>query len=371
VRSPAAVDVQRDRPDACPGALTVHAAADGGLARIRIPGGFVSGAQLRVIADAAERFGTGVVELTSRGNVQVRGLGAGDVQPLGEMLAGAGLLPSPTHERARNVVASPLAGVDNDVDLSALVADLDRGLCSRPGLARLPGRFLFAVDDGRGDVAALGADVTAVVDGRATRVEGTVADDPVAVLLAVAEAFLAERAETASQAWRVDELGRDAVLARAGHRPAPPTASVAPAPVGTVRQPDGRHALAALAPLGRLDAAQVRAVADVAATRGARVTPWRSIVLPDLADVADATRRLAAIGLGVDSRSRWFGVSACTGRPGCAKALADVQADASAAAQRWPGSVVHWSGCERRCGRPRDAAVDVVATPAGYVVTEA
>jgi precorrin-3B synthase len=59
-------------------------------------------------------------------------------------------------------------------------------------------------------------------------------------------------------------------------------------------------------------------------------------------------------------------VTACAGRPGCAKALADVQSDARAALDRWPGRAVHWSGCERRCGRSTRTEVDVVATGSGY-----
>jgi precorrin-3B synthase len=42
----------RDRTDACPGALQTHAAADGALARVRVPGGALTSEQLRVLAPA-------------------------------------------------------------------------------------------------------------------------------------------------------------------------------------------------------------------------------------------------------------------------------------------------------------------------------
>src|SRR3954451_13470638 len=93
----------RARADACPGALQTHAAADGALARIRVPGGLLSAAQLRVLAAATRDLGDGGLELTGRGNVQLRGLPDDRVTELGDRLAAAGLLPSPTHERVRNV----------------------------------------------------------------------------------------------------------------------------------------------------------------------------------------------------------------------------------------------------------------------------
>ena len=71
-----------------------------------------------------------------------------------------------------------------------------------------------------------------------------------------------------------------------------------------------------------------------------------------------------------DAASPWLQVTTCAGRPGCAKALADVRADATVAVATGTlpadGARQHWVGCERGCGRPQGDAVDVVATPAGY-----
>jgi precorrin-3B synthase len=85
--------------DACPGALQVHQAADGALVRVRLPGGMLTAAQLAALARVATDFGTATLELTSRGNVQIRGIT--DTGAVADAVASAGLLPSPTHERVR------------------------------------------------------------------------------------------------------------------------------------------------------------------------------------------------------------------------------------------------------------------------------
>src|SRR6478735_7886415 len=63
----------RDR-DACPGALQLHQAADGALARVRLPGGVISATQLEALAHAATEFGSPAMELTSRGSIQLRAI---------------------------------------------------------------------------------------------------------------------------------------------------------------------------------------------------------------------------------------------------------------------------------------------------------
>jgi len=398
----------RSGDDRCPGVLRLAEAADGFLARVRLPGGLASGAQLRVLARLAVELGDGRVELTSRGNVQLRGLAADGAGPLTGGLFGAGLLPSLSHDRVRNVLASPLAGLDRGLDLTGIVRALDAALCGRPRLADLSGRFLFAVDDGRGDVAGLGADVLATVQmsgatvnglsvgapaGRAAaagdRVPEELRDNVVSAMLAFAEAFLDLRAELGGTAWRVADLPdgaervRASVAARLGLATTPEKngAATGSRPVGLVAgetggtgesaasvRDDARWSAVLIAPLGRLTAAQVTWVADRVAGRAARVTPWRSVVLPDLDDAAGVLREAAGLGFGTDEGTPWLRVTACAGRPGCASALADVQADAAGFAARWPGRVVHVSGCGRHCGRPAATEIDVTATSEGYQV---
>lgn len=363
----------RPSADRCPGVLRLIEAADGHLARVRLPGGNASAAQLLTLARVAGELGDGRVELTSRGNVQLRALPAGAAARLTGELAAAGLLPSLEHDRVRNVLASPLAGLDGGPGLTAVVQALDAGLCARPRLAGLSGRFLFAIDDGRGDVAGLGADVVAALRAGGASVNGLAVrqDDVVAVMLALAEAFLDERAARDSAAWRIADLPggtdrvRAAVAERFGLRASPMPDVVPPSrPVGVV----GSSSVVLLAPLGRLTVAQVGWLADRARERTARVTPWRSVVLPGLADPAGTLREAARAGFGVDAQSPWLRVTACAGKPGCKSALADVQADAADLAARWPGRIVHVSGCGRHCGRPAATEIDVTATSEGYQV---
>jgi precorrin-3B synthase len=377
----------RDRVDACPGALQTHAAADGALARVRLPGGLLTGGQLAVLATAARDLGDGALELTSRGNVQLRGLGPGADTDLADRLTDAGLLPSPTHDRVRNVLASTLSGrtVGGAVDGRAWAAKFDAGLRADPSLAELPGRFLVTLDDGRGDVAGLGGDVGlfALPDGAvALTLAGAhsgvrvPADEAVALALDATRAYRDERAARGGSAWRLAELvgGADAVLRRLGAvgRAGPLPGPVDGGPVGAVPQLDGRTALVAAVPFGRLTGP---AAGLLTAVPELQVTPWRSIAVPDL-DEAHAAALAAALrdaGLVLDPADPWLRVTACTGLPGCAKSLADVRADAATAlaAGALPagGARQHWAGCERRCGRPRGEVVDVVASFDGYRVT--
>lgn len=357
----------------------MHQAADGALARVRLPGGMIAAHQLAALAHAATEFGAGTLELTARGNVQLRGIR--DAAAVADAVAAAGLLPSSTHERVRNIVASPLTGrFGGAADVRPWVHALDRAVAADPVLAALPGRFWFSIDDGRADVSGLGADVGAhVLDGRVAllltgRDTGIrLSPDAVAAtLVTVARRFVEER----GKAWRVAELDDPAGLVAGFARTEASGAGYPPVlrpPVGWIEQGDGRVALGAAVPLGVLHARQAQFVAAIDAP--VVITPWRSLLVCDLTEsVADTSlRALAPLGLVFDRNSRWLDVSSCVGSPGCERSLADVRAEANRAVQEGQEGIaastaaghVHYVGCERACGSPPAGEV-LVATGDGY-----
>lgn len=345
--------------DRCPGVLRPHQAADGAMVRIRVPGGQTTGTALARLGAVADRFGSGVLQLTSRASLQVRGLPA-DLPPgFEEAVAQAGFLPSASHERVRNVVCSPWTGLAGGrADLRPLVAALDDAVTAEPALASLSGRFLFGLDDGRGDVVALRPDLSYVARGPEAglllvggdRGREVRAGDAVAVLVALALDFASAAAP--SGAWRVSDLP-GWVAGLTGLQPASSPVP-APMPLGAV----GPHAGVAV-PMGFLGPDQRRAVTEAAGDGAVVITPWRGVVV---ADAAGSLPSLLATGLVADAESPWTAISACVGAPWCARGLIDTQQlvrSVAALDLHWPRT--HVSGCERRCGAPSARHVDLVA----------
>ena len=122
----------------CPTLERPMDAADGTLVRVRPPLGRLHAHAARALADAAERWGNGRMELTSHANIQVRG-----VRDVRAFAALAGL-PSPPGR----VIVSPLAGDDPDcaADTLPVAAELEARL-AREGV---PHPKWTAVVDGGG-----------------------------------------------------------------------------------------------------------------------------------------------------------------------------------------------------------------------------
>ena len=288
----------RHHADRCPGVLRPWIADDGALVRLRLVGGALSAQALADLALIAGDHADGHLYLTKRANVQLRGIKHSDgcvPEAFVDAVKAAGLLPSPTHELVRNIMVSPLSGrIGGQADLRPVASRLDELLCDDPVFANLAGRFLFVLDDGRGDLVDRSLDLGVMaVDAGAAQIRvgsehwGEVVDlDAVPeVLLDLARKFLDVRGDGDDALWHVDELpdGGSDLLGLNHARDLRTQVASLPAPVGLIGQDDGNSVEHVAVPDGDLThdlATQVLARAG----RDVVVTPWRSLLLPDLED---------------------------------------------------------------------------------------
>jgi len=375
--------------DACPGILTLHPARDGHVARIRLPGGYVSRAQWTALTALAREFGDGCLDLTARGNVQLRGLAPTAAGGLAEVATRAGLLPSGAHDRSRNVVASPLAGLGGRPPLRRLVRKLDAAIVADPVLAALPGRFLFAADDGTGGGGLAGCDVGVrragrradgvsgrraplpagrqaeiVVAGRLTGVRLPVAAAVTAVITAARAAVGCGVGSVVTQIADLPDGGAAVAAAVGGALGPPAAASEGRLPLGQ-RDESGTAILVVAAPLSRLDGRQATLLGRLLRPgQVLRLAAAGRVVVPLAAASPAALAALPGSGLVVSDDEDLAGVTACSGMA-CRQAVADVRA----AARPLPGhGHLHWAACPRGCGRPPDADLVVATGPESFAL---
>jgi precorrin-3B synthase len=372
-------------------------AADGLLVRLRLPGGSIDPSGLRTVAGVAEEFGNRVVELTSRANLQIRGLDASDIGVMADRLVAGGLANRDADaDLRRDVVVSPLTGYDPTAlidfgEATGQAAELLAGANDLPGL---PPKFGVVFDDGgAAPVRRVPADLCfgALRTGNGDTMlqlelgraldsgDRSVACIPVSLVPGV---VMAGARLCATHGNRMDELserhGRAYLLATLTDG-TPVRMEKAPdprpilAPIGVLAAGGGRVNIGAAPLLGRSSPEMLRALADTAsAAATVRLTPWRGLVLLGVA-VADSKRvveELTGAGLSADPADPVHLVSACAGLPGCGSSRADTL---GAARDLLDGptpltSRVHLSGCEKRCGA--NAEVVLVADEHGLFGTE-
>ncbi|WP_409373293.1 precorrin-3B synthase [Pseudomonas baltica] len=399
--SPARPLLPAVRPSACPGLLRIVQALDGGICRIKLPGGLLTADQADAVALAARAYAGGVIEATNRANLQIRGIVA-EHGAMVEALLAAGLGPrQAAGDDVRNVLLSPAAGLDRQqlLDVRPLAAQLLASLEQEPRLHALSAKFAIQLDGGEAlamlehhhDVW-LSPVMIAGASWMAFGLAGCSGHDPAlgavpainahALVLAVLDAFLARATPeqhrlrdlltgpgatgfVADLSARHPDLGiRTVAFDRA-----PTTAT--PIGVHAQRQP-GHCLVVAGAALGRLDAEQLRGAADLARRVGdgtLRITPWQGLLLPAIAsaDAASVQRSLAALGWLVDPAQPLAALIACTGSSGCARGLADTKADAQLlAATLHNPAAVHLSGCARSCAAAHVAPATLLAVGNGY-----
>jgi ferredoxin-nitrite reductase len=397
----------------CPGVFYPVQSGDGVLSRIRTPGGMLTSEQCALVAEIADRFAGGTVSVTNRANLQLRALADRLPNDVLRQLQATGLAGAePAVDHLRNIMASPTAGLDPGavVDTRPLVTALDRHIATHPELAPLPAKFSVGFDGGeRASIAPLPNDVlfrayrddlravrfrmeVRVGAGEGERTDLGLAigtDEVVAAAAAVGAAYLELLpadgskprlrlllAERSVEALRTMVLGRLPGLLVAG-QPLPTTGpSHVGAPIGVHAQAGEGRTYVGLAPLiAGLSSAQLRTLGEASERYGSgrlRLSPWRNVLLPDVAveQVEPLQAALESAGLPCRAPSLASGIVTCAGSAGCGSGLADTVRDALALGARL-GSLasaldpvsIHLSGCAKRCARRRPTDVTLVARP--------
>ena len=379
----------------------IVAARDGGICRIKLPGGVLLADQADAVATAAERFASGAIEATNRGNLQIRGI-EGDHQALVEQLLAAGLGPrEAAGDDVRNLMLSPLAGLDRDrlFDARPLAGQILQMLEGTARMHQLSAKFAVQLDAGESlamlehphDLWLSALELEQQVwlafglagcPAGAQALGAVPLEQGLPLVRAVLERFLDLATPEQSRMRQLlagcsaerfnDGLGleirRDAAVLDWRRTQASPKY------LGTLPQRGAGHAALGVAPpLGRLTPAMLRGAARVAREQGdgtLRLTPWQSLVLPDIAtaSLAQARQALSALDLLHSPCQPLARLVACAGSSGCAKAQAETKGDARVLAgllhQGSPGSV-HLSGCPRSCAVAHVAPATLLARAPG------
>ncbi|KTT63392.1 oxidoreductase [Pseudomonas oryzihabitans] len=366
-------------------------ARDGGLCRVKLPGGRLLAGQARAIAAASERWATGVLELTNRANLQLRGVRPDGAEALVAALQAAGLGPAdPAADDVRNLLLSPTAGRDPQQlqDVRPLAAALLALLEGDRRLHGLSAKFALQLDGGEA-LARLDHPhdvwLSARAEGFVLGLAGTPADAPlglipagreVATVATLLHRFLDLAGPEQSRMRQllvqrpVAELLAGLDLRPTPNHPRAPAETAGRLGSHPQRQP-GLCWVGAQPALGRLPATTLAAVADLAERLGhgeLHLTPWQGLLLPDVAvdQAAELLAALAALDLTTDPAAPLARLIACTGSVGCAKGQADTKGDALHLAERLPAGVaVHLSGCPRSCALAGQAPHTLLAVAPG------
>ncbi|MFO1142154.1 MAG: hypothetical protein U1E59_07155 [Amaricoccus sp.] len=336
------------RRGACPTLAAPMASGDGLLARLA-PAELTPG-QLAGLARAAARHGNGLVEVTARGSLQVRGLRPETAPGLAAEVAALGI----TVPEGPTVLVGALAGLDPGElgDPRPLAA----ALCGFGGT--LPPKVSVVVDGGGAlNLDAVAADVRVRATAGGWEVTGTGGRFDAAGAVAAALALLARLSERGA---RARELGLAIAVAE-------PRATV-PA-VGGFRLREGVARGFAL-PFGQAEAADLVALAE-ASEAPFRPAPGRALVAVGL-DAAAEARLLGQaerLGFVTDADDPRLRVSACAGAPACGSGRLPTKAIARRVAGLADGFALHLSGCEKRCAQPAGPAVTLVGAAGGPEVT--
>jgi precorrin-3B synthase len=377
------------RRGACPGLSAPMQTGDGLLARL-LPTGTITLDAMANLAAAALRYGNRIIEITSRGSIQVRGLTRESAPAFADAVAE---LAIPAHD-GMPVIADPLAGIDPHqvIDANRLAAALRAALAEQSFAARLAPKISVAIDGGGAlHLDALPADIRlrAVAAAGGPRLHVSAGGDAASA----ASLGTIARADAIDTVVRLlheiathgpDARARDVIRGATAGASAP--AREPADPIGPHRLRRNKVAVGIGFPFGHTDTGLLKSLlraAHEAGATGVRTAPGRALLVvgltrPDAELFTAAARRLDFIVEPRDPRRRLI---ACAGAPICASGEIEARALAREVAREGisllkRNETIHISGCAKGCAYQgvatltavgRDGACDlfVEGAPAG------
>lgn len=338
----------------CPSAHRPMMSGDGLVVRIRPRLGRLTRDQVLGLCTAARRFGSGMIDLTNRANLQLRGVTEENHAALVTELEALDLVDSnPAHEARRNIVTAPLWQTGNETE--RLAHELAVRVTALPDL---PVKFGFAVDAGDAPIlGSVSADIRIErgqsgglivrADG-ATQGQSVSFDDAVAATAELADWFL----QTGGTDSRRMARHLRATPLPAEMQQEAPAEAVQPLVPGMTS-----HGLACGAPLGQTTAAALEKLIHLSDATAIRITPWRLFILEGAQETA-TNDFITAPG------NPLLNVDACPGAPFCASAKVETRDLARALASNGMQGL-HISGCSKGCARPRATHTTLVGRDDG------
>ncbi len=383
------------------GLFYVAPAQDSFMCRMRMPGGILSAAQFRGVADMADDLAGGFVDITTRANLQIREIPARHAPEVLNRLAELGLTSRGAGaDNVRNVTGSPTAGIDPQelIDTRPVARQIHHHILNHRELFGLPRKFNIAFDGGgrvpvledTNDIAfsavqvgdeVLYALALGGITGHSDFARGTgivvPPEDTTPVCDAILRVFIAHGDRTSRKTSRLKylldrwghekfvaevetQLGR--TLRRAESLARPPQEKHGHIGVHEQKQP-GLHYVGVTAAVGRLTSEQVRGLARVAERVGSgiiRLTVWQNLLISDIAtaDVPAALEAIAALGLAWEASHIRGGLVACTGNAGCKFAASDTKSHAAQLTEFLDERItvaspinIHLTGCPNSCAQ--------------------
>ncbi|WP_160006376.1 precorrin-3B synthase [Rhizobium sp. 18055] len=373
------------RRGACPTLAQPMQTGDGLLARLRPQGGILTIRQFEQLAHAAQRYGNGLLEITARGSLQIRGLSQETVEPFAEAVDAAGIIvpPNPVIE------LSPLHGAEfGDVAGAAAMEQRLRTqlaeLLRSPGLA--PKLAVIIEGGGRFGLADVSADIRLLAVSADIWLVAIAGDGHGACPIAVGSAD--EAIDTVgtllrlllSIGWqrRCRDIEHEQLLSAFPQTRAAPIAGPEAgkgASIG-IHYTATDQAVIGLKPrFGQLAATDLLAFlssAEGLGIREVRPAPARGFFLNGLTrETVAVVRQLAERhGLSANGEDISSHIATCAGAGACASGFYATKAVAEAVIERCPdvldGSLVlHLSGCAKGCAHPKPA-LTLAGTSNGY-----